>query len=134
MCGNFGRQGLIYYSNSQSPDVGSIYGSINEHCRRIALECLGPSEEALRRTLPLGYSPFIEWHRPMVSYWKLNIDVAWNIVSRLGGLGLVLGDHLGRVCIVGSKFIHKGYEVKVLEPMTICLGLEKISTTLNQIS
>lgn len=59
---------------------------------------------------------------------SLNTDTALSYDYKLGSLDLVLVDHLGRVHFIGLKFNLKYCEVKVLEMLAICLGMEGISS------
>lgn len=69
-------------------------------------------------------SPLIGWLPPTLFLWKVNADVAWSPVSKTGGLGWVLRDHLDHVHHVGLQFTPRCYEVKVLEVMIICPKLK----------
>ncbi|KAE8648586.1 hypothetical protein Csa_008875 [Cucumis sativus] len=49
-------------------------------------------------------------------------------ISNSNGLGSVLQDHFGQVDLVGYKFVLRCREVRLLEAMTICFGLQNISS------
>lgn len=45
-----------------------------------------------------------------------------------GGLGWVLHDHLGQMCLASLKFVLNCQKVKLLKAMVICFGLETLSS------
>lgn len=95
----------------------SHYGEQNDHKGKMSI-------------LPTHIQAQIGWHLIDLSFWKLNIDAAWSFKSNLCGLGWVFHDHLGRVHLAGLKFVPRCQELKILEAMTICFGLE-ILTSIN---
>lgn len=87
------------------------------------------TKEKWEKLLPVSSSSLTtSWIAPIVSCWKLNTNAAWCLITKSGGLGWVLHDHLGQVYPVGLKFIAHCKEVKVLEGMVICSSLESISS------
>lgn len=72
-----------------------------------------------------------DWQPPEETFWKAKYRCCLERpISKAGGLGWMLQNHLGCVHIAGSKFIPRYSEVKKLEVMTICLGMESISQIL----
>lgn len=58
----------------------------------------------------------------------MNIDATWSPDINPSGLSGMVQDHVGCVHLVGLKFIPRCLEVKLLEAMTICFGLENLSS------
>jgi ribonuclease HI len=71
----------------------------------VSFENLSPREERRRRMGKTDQGEHARWSKPPQGWTKLNVDGAWSMESKKGGIGMILRDDEGSILFTACKFL-----------------------------